>query len=153
MRRNTYVQPAKKVNHVSIFIFVLLLSTSCTWCVNDVEPELKVNILSNSESGGLNIKSSTLTFDLFEFRSCEGILDGNRDFGLFEVKLGDPRAAHLRPECCALESATGGAVDREAVCVDGDYTGRRVGTCDKTKAEYRHEEQAKETHAERLFMS
>ena len=92
MRRDTYLQPAKTVNHVAILILVLLFSTSCTWCVNDVEPELKINIVSNSESGGLHIKSSTLPFDLFEFRSCECILDGNKDFGLFEVKLGDPNS-------------------------------------------------------------
>ncbi len=73
------------------FIVLLLVSVlSCSRTLDDVEPELNVSIVPNSESGGLHIKSSTVPMDVLEFRSCEAILDGNKDFGLFEVKLGDP---------------------------------------------------------------
>jgi hypothetical protein len=45
-----------------------------------------------SEAAGLNISHPALPGNVFDFRTCEGVLDGNRDFGLFRVKLAMPGA-------------------------------------------------------------
>lgn len=51
---------------------------------------LNVSPRPGSEAGGLNIAHPALPGNVFDFRTCEGVLDGNRDFGLFRVKLGMP---------------------------------------------------------------
>lgn len=50
---------------------------------------LVVSIVSGSRSGGLSIAHGDSPDERIEFRSCETILSGNRDLGLFQVELGD----------------------------------------------------------------
>jgi len=45
----------------------------------------------------LNVSHSDLPGNIFDFRTCEAVLDGNRDFGLFWVKL-----ATLEPPMCQI---------------------------------------------------
>ena len=46
-----------------------------------------------SEAGGLNVSHPALAGNIFDLRTCEAVLDGNRDFGLFRVKLAPPNAS------------------------------------------------------------
>ncbi len=48
---------------------------------------LEIAIRPNSEAGGLNIRSPHCPGNLFDFRTCEGVIAGAKDFGLFQVKL------------------------------------------------------------------
>jgi len=48
---------------------------------------LDVSIRPSSEAGGLNIRSPYCPGDVFDFRTCEGVVVGSKDFGLFQVKL------------------------------------------------------------------
>ncbi len=48
---------------------------------------LSVGIKPGSEAGGLNVRSRLHPGDLLDFRTCEGVVTGSRDFGLFQVKL------------------------------------------------------------------
>jgi len=54
---------------------------------------LHVSPHPGSEAGGLNISHPELSENVFDFRTCEAVLDGNRDFGLFRVKLALPGSA------------------------------------------------------------
>lgn len=49
-----------------------------------------------SDTAGLNVRVPWLPGDTFDFRTCEGVLAGDRDFGLFQVKLA-PAAEGDRP--------------------------------------------------------
>ena len=51
---------------------------------------LNVSPRPGSEAGGLNSSHPGLPGNVFDFRTCEAVLDGNRDFGLFRVKLAPP---------------------------------------------------------------
>ena len=44
-------------------------------------------IRPGSEAGGLNVRSPHCPGDVFDFRTCEGVVVGSKDFGLFQVKL------------------------------------------------------------------
>jgi hypothetical protein len=57
------------------------------------DAELRVSPRLNSEAAGLNISHPDLPGNIFDFRTCETVLDGNRDFGLFLVKLTPPGTA------------------------------------------------------------
>ncbi len=48
---------------------------------------LDIAIRPRSEAGGLNVRSSHCPGDVFDFRTCEGIIIGSKDLGLFQVKL------------------------------------------------------------------
>ena len=48
---------------------------------------LNVSIRPGSEAGGLNVRSPHCPEDVFDFRTCEGVVVGSKDFGLFQVKL------------------------------------------------------------------
>jgi hypothetical protein len=48
---------------------------------------LEIAIRPGSEAGGLNVRSPHCPGDVFDFRTCEGVLVGSKDFGLFQVKL------------------------------------------------------------------
>lgn len=48
---------------------------------------LEISIRPGSKAGGLNIRSPRCPGDVFDFRTCEGVVSGSRDFGLFQVKL------------------------------------------------------------------
>jgi len=48
---------------------------------------LQVSIREGSTAAGLNISEASLPGNLFDFRTLEGVLDGDRDFGLFAVYL------------------------------------------------------------------
>lgn len=48
---------------------------------------LEITIRPGSEAGGLNVRSPHCPGDVFDFRTCEGVVVGSRDFGLFQVKL------------------------------------------------------------------
>jgi len=54
---------------------------------------LHVSPRPGSEAGGLNVSHPALAGNVLDFRTCEAVLDGNRDFGLFRVKLAPPNAA------------------------------------------------------------
>jgi hypothetical protein len=62
------------------------------WCpANGWTAEmLRVSPRAGSEAAGLNVSHSALPGNVFDFRTCEAVLDGNRDFGLFRVKLAPP---------------------------------------------------------------
>ena len=49
--------------------------------------KLQVSIRAGSHAGSLNISEASLPGDLFDFRTLEGVLDGDQDFGLFAVDL------------------------------------------------------------------
>ncbi len=76
-------------------IGLMLLSVSLSQAQNSTSnlSELTVRIVPDSNCGGIDIKSPLLPDDVFDdvfnFRTCEGILDGNRDFGLFRINLAD----------------------------------------------------------------
>ena len=48
---------------------------------------LEVNIREGSTAGSLNLSEASLPGNVFDFRTLEGVLDGDRDFGLFAVHL------------------------------------------------------------------
>lgn len=48
---------------------------------------LQVSIRSGSRAASLNISEASLPGELFDFRTLEGVLDGDKDFGLFAVHL------------------------------------------------------------------
>jgi hypothetical protein len=48
-------------------------------------PEIAVR--PGSEAGGLNVRSPHCPGDVFDFRTCEGVVVGSKDFGLFQVQL------------------------------------------------------------------
>lgn len=48
---------------------------------------LEVKIREGSRAGSLNLSEASLPGNLFDFRTLEGVLDGDRDFGLFAVHL------------------------------------------------------------------
>lgn len=48
---------------------------------------LQIAIRSGSEAGGLDVRSTHCPGDVFDFRTCEGVVVGSKDFGLFQVKL------------------------------------------------------------------
>lgn len=48
---------------------------------------LTIAIRPGSEAGGLDVRSSHCPDDLFDFRTCEGVVVGSNDFGLFQVRL------------------------------------------------------------------
>jgi hypothetical protein len=57
-------------------------------------PELwRVFARPDSQAAGLNVSHPDLPGNTFDFRTCETMLDGNRDFGLFLVKLAPPGIA------------------------------------------------------------
>ena len=49
--------------------------------------ELEIAIRPGSEAGGLNVRSPHCPGDVFDFRTCEGVVVGSKDFGLFQVIL------------------------------------------------------------------
>ena len=49
--------------------------------------ELEIAIRPGSEAGALNVRSPHCPGDVFDFRTCEGVVVGSKDFGLFQVKL------------------------------------------------------------------
>jgi hypothetical protein len=48
---------------------------------------LEISIRPGTLAGGLNIRSPYCPGDVFDFRTCEGVVVGSKDFGLFQVKL------------------------------------------------------------------
>lgn len=67
----------------------VLVAVLCSLGVNGTEA-LRVTPRPESQAGGLNVSHPDLPGNTFDFRTCEGVLDGNRDFGLFLVKLAVP---------------------------------------------------------------
>jgi hypothetical protein len=51
---------------------------------------LRLSPRAGSEAVGLSVSNLALAGNVFDFRTCEAVLDGNRDFGLFRVKLAPP---------------------------------------------------------------
>lgn len=49
--------------------------------------DLEIAVRTGSEAGGLNVRSSDFPGEVFDFRTCEGVIVGSKDFGLFQVKL------------------------------------------------------------------
>ena len=62
------------------FVALLLSFSACT-------AELEIAIRPGSETGGLNVRSPHCPGDVFDFRTCEGVVVGSKDFGLFQVIL------------------------------------------------------------------
>jgi len=48
---------------------------------------LEIAIRPKSEAGGLNVRSPHCPGDVFDFRTCEGVVIGSKSFPLFQVKL------------------------------------------------------------------
>ena len=48
---------------------------------------LQVSVIQDSNIGGLSVRSPLLPNDTIRFGTCEGIVNGNRDYGLFLIKL------------------------------------------------------------------
>ena len=67
-------------------IGLVCLVWACTTC-RASEGRLEIAIRPESEAGGLNVISPHCPGDLFDFRTCEGVVVGSNDFGLFQVKL------------------------------------------------------------------
>jgi len=57
---------------------------------------LSVEPRPDSNTASLNVRSPLLPGDLFDLRTCEGVIVGGRDLGLFQVKLA-PQATAGRP--------------------------------------------------------
>jgi hypothetical protein len=53
---------------------------------------LRISPRPDSEAAGLNVSHPDLPENIFDFRTCEAVLDGNHDFGLFRLKLALPGA-------------------------------------------------------------
>jgi len=68
------------------FLALALLCPLSGWTAET----LRLSPRAGSEAAGLNVSHSALPGNVFDFRTCEAVLDGNRDFGLFRVKLAPP---------------------------------------------------------------
>lgn len=78
---------------IMLLVKALCRAALVFWVVAAVASEpLQISPRPNSEAGGLNISHPDLPGNTFDFRTCETVLDGNRDFGLFRVKLALPGA-------------------------------------------------------------
>jgi hypothetical protein len=77
--------------HLNPFVCLAFVSI----CFADVSAEepLRVSPRSASQAAGLNVAHPELPGNVFDFRTCEAVLDGNRDFGLFRVNLALPGLA------------------------------------------------------------
>jgi hypothetical protein len=68
--------------------FARALALAWLWTVSMGAAEsLTVTPRPGSEAAGLSIRSSLFPGDDLDLRTCEGVLAGDRDFGLFQVKL------------------------------------------------------------------
>ena len=79
---------------------MLLLCAVSLMAISAAGTSLDISIRPGSEAGGLNIRSPLSPGDVFDFRTCEGVVVGSKDFGLFQVKLpatfGDGRKSWRR---------------------------------------------------------
>ena len=66
---------------------MLLLCAVFLITVTAVGASIDISIRPGSEAGGLNVRSPHCPGDVFDFRTCEGVVVGSKDFGLFQVKL------------------------------------------------------------------
>lgn len=74
-------------------IRILYRVTLVLWVASAFGDEpLRISPRPGSEAAGLNVSHPDLPGNIFDFRTCEAVLDGNRDFGLFRVKLALPGA-------------------------------------------------------------
>jgi hypothetical protein len=67
-------------------IFPLFLF-ACLGQLHAANASLDIAIRPGSEAGALNVTSPGCPGDVFDFRTCEGVVAGYRDLGLFQVKL------------------------------------------------------------------
>ena len=65
-----------------ITICILLVSLCCGNGAN-----LEIAIRPGSEAGAINVRSPDSSGDVLDFRTCEGVVVGSQEFGLFQVKL------------------------------------------------------------------
>jgi hypothetical protein len=75
-------------------VFHLICQSVVMLCVPSLlgnEP-LLIAPRPGSEAAGLNVSHLGLAGNIFDLRTCEAVLDGDRDFGLFRVKLAMPGA-------------------------------------------------------------
>ena len=66
---------------------VFLLGAVSLLAITAAGASLQVSIRPGSEAGGLDVRSVHCPGDVFDFRTCEGVVVGSRDLGLFQVKL------------------------------------------------------------------
>ncbi len=85
-----HIATALKVAHLTqlVALAVVFLGQAS---ISAAEP-LRISPRPGSEAAGLNVSHPDLPGNVFDFRACEAVLDGNRDFGLFQVKLALPGA-------------------------------------------------------------
>ncbi len=82
----------KKPKLLKLFItrgglgWLLQFITACV-ALGAYAGQLEISIRPGSEAGGLSIRSPHCSGDVFDFRTCEGVVVGSKDFGLFQVKL------------------------------------------------------------------
>ncbi len=100
---------------------------------------VEISLRPGSKAGGLNVRSPRCPGDVFDFRTCEGVVSGSRDFGLFQVKLpaafGDGNKSWKRAgdTWSYTWSYAAGVEVQVAVQPDGDslkltYTVKNTGT-------------------------
>jgi hypothetical protein len=73
-----------------IIVFLCGLTLGVWAAPSESGQTLSIAPRSDSEAAGLDIQHPGLPGNVFDLRTCEAVLDGNRDFGLFRVKLGLP---------------------------------------------------------------
>jgi hypothetical protein len=52
---------------------------------------LRISPRPKSDAAGLTVSHPDLPGNIFDFRTCEAVLDGNPDFGLFSPSTTDSR--------------------------------------------------------------
>lgn len=65
----------------------LMLLTSIVMCSNVHSQQPLLRVVEGSKSAALAVSFPNLPKDIIEYRSCEAVLDGNWDFGLFAIDL------------------------------------------------------------------
>jgi hypothetical protein len=78
-------------NLIPLWLVAVVLMTS--WAVAGDEGILRVAPRADSTAGGLNVRSPLRPGDVFDFRSCEGVIYGDKSTPLFQVKVSDNPAA------------------------------------------------------------
>ena len=57
-------------------------------CPSDSYCQITIAPRFGSKAAGLDVRHTSFPLDCLDFRTCEAVLDGDRDFGLFQVELG-----------------------------------------------------------------
>lgn len=87
-------------NIILLWLAASMLTTGLVFAGDDAM--LQVSPRPGSTAGGLNVRSPLRPGDVFDFRTCEGVIYGDKSTPLFQVKVyGDPAAAGVHWACQA----------------------------------------------------